>query len=42
MAVSGILHDEAAVLGAGRIAVNVISDLFKGTLISWVIRDQGF
>ncbi len=42
MAVPCIFHGEAAVSGAGGIAVNVVSDLFKGTFISWIIRNQGF
>ena len=42
MAVPGIFHGEAAVFWAGGITVSVIADLFKSTLIPWVIRDQGF
>lgn len=42
MAVPGIFHVKAAVFGAGGIAISVIADLFKRTLISRVIGDQGF
>ncbi len=42
VAVSGIFHGKAAVFWAGWIAVNVVADFFKSTLISWIIRDQGF
>ena len=42
MAVPGIFHIEGAVPGTGGVTVNVISDLFKCTFISQVIRDQCF
>ena len=42
VAVPGIFHGEADVFWAGGITVSVIADLFKSTLIPWVIRDQGF
>lgn len=41
VAVPGIFHGKGAVFWAGGIAVNVVADFFKGTLISWIIRDQG-
>lgn len=38
MAVPGVFHVQGAVFGAGRIAVDVIADFFKGAFIPWVIR----
>lgn len=42
VAVSGIFHGKAAVFRAGGIAINVVAGFFKSTLISRIIRDQGF
>lgn len=41
-AVPGVFHVQGAVFGAGRVAVGVIADFFKGAFIPWVIRDQCF
>lgn len=42
MAVPGIFHGKAVVFGTGGIAINIVADFFKSTLISWIIRDQSF
>ena len=37
---SKMFHCERAVIGAGRIAVFVVTNFFQGTFISWVIRNE--
>lgn len=41
MAVPRVFHVEGTVLGAGRVAVDVIADFFKSTLIPGIISDKG-
>lgn len=41
MAAPGVFHIEGTVLGASRVAVDVIADFFKSTLIPGIIRDKG-
>ena len=40
VAMPGVFHVQCAVFWAGGIAVRVIADFFKGTIVSRVVRDQ--
>lgn len=35
-----MFHCKGVVIGAGGIAVFVVTDFFEGTFISWIVRDR--
>lgn len=41
MAASGVFHIKVFVFWTGGIAVNVVTDLFEGAFVPWIVRNEG-
>lgn len=41
MAASGVFHIKAFVFWTGRISVNVVTDLFEGAFVPWIVGNEG-
>lgn len=37
-----VFHGGGRVVGAGRIAIFIVTDLFKGAFVPGIVRDEGF